>query len=186
MIENKYFEVTQEISSLGIETFTSILCLLLVVASVSISKKKRTKCKEPKLQAFFFSSECLPLWLGSLGRGVSWKGPTLIAGHPCDSYREEEFNSTNIHWVPIVCWSLYRVPAVQSCIIMTPDLKKFLNLIEETDIIQVVNTMWWMSVITERGFKFSRSTKIGAIQSGASQKVFWKRTHLITLMQDSG
>lgn len=43
-----------------------------------------------------------------------------------------------------------------------------------------------MSVITDIGFKFSRSTKIGAIQSGASQKVFWKRTHFITLMQASG
>lgn len=43
-----------------------------------------------------------------------------------------------------------------------------------------------MSVITNVGFKFSRSTKIDATQSVASQKVFWKRTHLITLMQASG
>lgn len=87
----------------------------------------------------------------------------LITNHPCGPYIEEELNSTNIHWVPIV----------PRYIIMTPNLNKFFSLKEETNI-KTVNTVWWRNVLTDVGFKYSRGTKIG-LSSLVHQKVFLEK-----------
>lgn len=115
--------------------------LPFISSCLSVYKQKEENQMQGTQVAGIFFFRMLTFLLRIFGQEMSWKGPILIAGHPCDSYREEEFNSTTIHWVPIVCWSLYRVPAVQSCIIITPDLKKFLNIIEGTEIMQIVKTM---------------------------------------------
>ena len=56
---------------------------------------------------------------------------------------------------------------------MTPNLKKFFSLKEETNI-KTVNTVWWRNVLTDVGFKYSRGTKIG-LSSLVHQKVFLEK-----------